>query len=254
MQLKHILDLGLPGKDLRDRSLSAFSEILNAVAPPISEHEVLRVSLSHDMHGYDGVESIVYQALAKVMEQVEGGDLLVNKGNATSIKTGGSGRRDMNFVDGLETATKLAKAAIDDIAGQIPTSSDIADQSGKNPTTTTYLFMRIQPFVSKLNSAAIDMQPVQPTSSSDYVQFYVLLYEPSHGLTHQTVAQAVPQIWVEAWDSNEWVEDLIVESLRLATQVVGQEYILSRMGPSAKTMKPNASTLASNDIPLHEKA
>jgi hypothetical protein len=42
------------------------NEILNAVAPPISEHEVLRVSLSHDMEGYDGVESIIYQALAKV--------------------------------------------------------------------------------------------------------------------------------------------------------------------------------------------
>jgi hypothetical protein len=55
------------GKDIRDRSLSAFNEIINAVAPPISEHEVLRVSLTHDMQGYDGVESIIYQALAKVI-------------------------------------------------------------------------------------------------------------------------------------------------------------------------------------------
>jgi hypothetical protein len=98
------------------------------VAPPISEHEVLRVSLSHDMHGYDGVESIVYQALAKVsrlqrcfcvnnqvfqvMEQVEGGDLVVNKGNMTTMKVDGTAKRDMNFVEGLETATKLARVKI----------------------------------------------------------------------------------------------------------------------------------------------
>jgi len=227
--------------------MSAFSEILNAVAPPISEHEVLRVSLSHDMHGYDGVESIVYQALAKVMEQVEGGDLVVNKGNTMAIKGSENGKRDMNFVEGLETAAKLAKAAIDDLVGEMPNQSDNTDSTGKNPTTTTHLFMRIQPFVSKLPSMTTLTQNEPSSSSGDHVQFYVLLYEPSHSLTHHTVAQAVPQVWVEAWDSNEWVEDLIVESLRLATQVVGQEYILSRMGPSTKTTKPNASTLASSE-------
>lgn len=42
------------------------NEILNVVAPPISEHEVIQVWLSHDMEGYDGVESVVYRALARV--------------------------------------------------------------------------------------------------------------------------------------------------------------------------------------------
>lgn len=46
--------------------LSTFTDILNVVAPPISEHEVIQVWLSHDMRGYDGVESLVYQGLAKV--------------------------------------------------------------------------------------------------------------------------------------------------------------------------------------------
>lgn len=36
------------------------------MAPPISEHEVIEVTLSHDMEGYDGVESVVYRALARV--------------------------------------------------------------------------------------------------------------------------------------------------------------------------------------------
>ena len=54
------------------------------------------------------------------MEQVEGGDLLVNKGNTTSIKTGGSGKRDMNFVEGLETATKLAKVIFTTTCNALP--------------------------------------------------------------------------------------------------------------------------------------
>jgi hypothetical protein len=42
------------------------TDLLNAVAPPIAEHEVIQVWLSHDMVGYEGVESLVYRALAKV--------------------------------------------------------------------------------------------------------------------------------------------------------------------------------------------
>lgn len=55
-----------PGKDLKRVGLSTFNDILNAVAPPISEHEVIQVWLSHDMQGLEGVESLVYSALARV--------------------------------------------------------------------------------------------------------------------------------------------------------------------------------------------
>ena len=55
-----------PGMDLRRVGLSTFNEILNAVAPPISEHEVIQVWLSHDMQGLDGVETLVYSALTRV--------------------------------------------------------------------------------------------------------------------------------------------------------------------------------------------
>ena len=57
---------GRLGKDLRRVGLSTFNDILNAVAPPISEHEVIQVWLSHDMQGLDGVETLVYSALTRV--------------------------------------------------------------------------------------------------------------------------------------------------------------------------------------------
>lgn len=54
---------------IRESGTKAFSDILNAVAPPIAEHTVVQVYLSHDMLGYEGVETLVYRALAKVRTQ-----------------------------------------------------------------------------------------------------------------------------------------------------------------------------------------
>jgi hypothetical protein len=51
--------------------LSTLTDILNVVAPPISEHEVIKVLLSHDMLGYEGVESLVYRALARVCDFIK---------------------------------------------------------------------------------------------------------------------------------------------------------------------------------------
>lgn len=54
------------GKELKSTTLKSLTDLLNAVAPPIAEHEVIQVSLSHDMKGYDGVETLVYRGLSKV--------------------------------------------------------------------------------------------------------------------------------------------------------------------------------------------
>lgn len=56
----------MAGQDFKRVGLSTLTDILNVVAPPISEHEVIQVWLSHDMKGYEGIESLVYRALARV--------------------------------------------------------------------------------------------------------------------------------------------------------------------------------------------
>ena len=56
------------GKDFRTVGISTLTDILNAVAPPIAEHEVIQVWLSHDMEGYEGVESLVYKGLTRVSD------------------------------------------------------------------------------------------------------------------------------------------------------------------------------------------
>jgi len=54
------------GQDFKRVGLSTLTDILNVVAPPISEHEVIKVWLTHDMQGYEGIETISYRALSRV--------------------------------------------------------------------------------------------------------------------------------------------------------------------------------------------
>ena len=60
------VDVEKLSRDLKATGLKTFNDIVNAVAPPIAEHEVIEVWLSHDMLGYEGVETLVYRAMAKV--------------------------------------------------------------------------------------------------------------------------------------------------------------------------------------------
>ena len=46
---------------------------------------------------------------SQILEQVEGGDLVVNRGNESRPKEGASDRRDLNIVDGYEAALKLSQ-------------------------------------------------------------------------------------------------------------------------------------------------
>lgn len=73
--------------ELVTRGQSALTEIINTVAPPISEHEVLQVWFSHDMKGYDGVENVVYSAIESVSTRIPGERLMLtpHADHATNI-------------------------------------------------------------------------------------------------------------------------------------------------------------------------
>jgi hypothetical protein len=60
------LDIEKLRKDITDTGFKALKDVMDAVAPPIAQHEVIQVNLSHDMVGYEGVETLVYRSLAKV--------------------------------------------------------------------------------------------------------------------------------------------------------------------------------------------
>ncbi|KAI5124446.1 hypothetical protein M0805_008330 [Coniferiporia weirii] len=216
------------GNDLRTVGYSTLTDILNAVAPPISEHEVIQVWSSHDMEGYEGVESLVYKALAKIMEQIEGGDLVVNKGYESKPREKGS-QRNLNAVEGLETAFRLAEANIEELIKTSPKAEQTPVASSQVPTTYSSVYLRIQPFFTTLPMPGSVSSPKAPEKIT-HLQFILYLADPDHQLTHSTVTQAVPMAWMDHLDTQDWVEDVVVEVLRTGVETIGQEYIVERMG------------------------
>jgi hypothetical protein len=84
---------------------------LDNVAPPITEHEVVEIWISHDIAGYVGLEPLVFQSFSKMMEQTDGGDVVIRKGRSTGQRDGEYGSWDMNFCDDIIQATKLCKVS-----------------------------------------------------------------------------------------------------------------------------------------------
>ncbi|KAG5639298.1 hypothetical protein H0H81_004500 [Sphagnurus paluster] len=211
------------GQDFKRVGLSTLTDILNVVAPPISEHEVIQVWLSHEMQGYDGVESLVYRALARIMEQVEGGDLVVNRGDESRPKVTGS-ERNFNPVEGYDAAYKLAQADIEELIKNNDKNTASKPSSGQTPTTYSHVYLRVQPYFIVYD------KPDSEEAQNRHLQFLLLLSDPEHQLTHTTITQAVPGKWLDLWDEFEWVEDLVAESLKVGVEVLGQEYLVARMG------------------------
>lgn len=181
------------------------------------------------------------------MEQVEGGDLIINRGDESRPKeTGSDPSRDINAVEGYEAAFKLAQANLEELIKNNlePTPEQVS--AIHSPTTYSQVYLRVQPF---LNSY---MLPT-PTDSSapttqTHLQFILHLRDPAHQLVHTTITQAIPGQWLEIWDDYDWVEDLVAEALRVGVEVVGQEYVVARMGWGLKEKgkgKENARSEAS---------
>lgn len=72
-------------------------------------------------------------------------------------------------------------------------------------------------------------------SSSQQLQFLLQLRDPVHALDMSTTTQAMPVRWMELWDTHEWVEDQLAEALRLGVEMLGQEYVVQRMGWDSAT-------------------
>ncbi len=106
----------------------------------------------------------------------------------------------------------------------------------QNPTTYSYVFHRIQPYTTTTSIPQVDSADEPLTESS--VQFLLYLSDPSHRVLHTTVTQAVPGRWLGLWDDYDWVEDLVIEAIRVGVEVIGQEYIVSRMSWDKKK-EPN---------------
>ncbi|PWN51544.1 hypothetical protein IE53DRAFT_386080 [Violaceomyces palustris] len=253
------------GEDLGKVGKRGWNEILNAVAPPIAAHEVIQVTLSHDMVGYDGIEEVTFRVLSKVMEQVDNQteqQLIVNKApdetSASRPKQVKGQERDLNWVEGFQQASKLAEVNLEEVMK----NSDVAKKNkggtsgagagsgvgggGANsvtlPITTCPIFVRIQPCLAALpwvtagtttGSGAVGAgagEAGEKGKDEKHLFFLIMLKDPSHGLSHTTMSQALPSTWLDVpFEENLWVEDAMVDILSGALNVIGQDYVQGRM-------------------------
>ncbi|KAF9358613.1 hypothetical protein BGX26_001305 [Mortierella sp. AD094] len=235
-------NIGKIGNDLKSLTLSSMTTVLDVIAPPIAEHEVVEIWLAHDMVGYVGVESLVYRAFSKVMEQTEGGDVIVHQGDGTSTENIAPENRQLNACEGYDQAIKLAKANVEHL---IKTHYDSEKYQGgsveaaRNPNTHAShcpVFMAIQPCRVPRHGHNASLKAAETEGSSVtmekdvFISFVLVLSDPTHKLEFESSSQSMPAQWLLIpYEENEWVEDRMVDCIKLAVGVIAQDYVWTRM-------------------------
>lgn len=167
------------GDGLASRALPTLSNIMNTLAPPISQHERLLIHITHDLVGYPSLDPLIYGVFNRVMAQVEGGDLMVvQRGHENSIKSPSNEKsgfftgshstagwrdgpwwrdvgspRDLGLIKGLTEGTKLCRASAEGYSTEYFSSSGgidgarqraIEPVSESNPVRSSDLFLAVQ--------------------------------------------------------------------------------------------------------------
>ncbi|KAF8462572.1 maintenance of telomere capping protein 1, partial [Kalaharituber pfeilii] len=225
------------GGELRSRALPTLSNLLHTIAPPIASHEQLRIHITHDIANYPSIDTIVYGVFDRVMQQVEGGDLLVvQRGRESkprsSLGSGwasgpwykGSEPRALNpCFGGIEEGCKLARAAAESYAHEFLQKQQDSDRqplNPQNPTRKSDIFLAIQPTTHPAPSYLLPSPPTaEPSQISDpdetpdqLTTFALHLLDPIHQISFSTISQSVPAKWLE-WIDSPYVPDDIAEIL-----------------------------------------
>ncbi|KAG2180942.1 hypothetical protein INT43_008522 [Umbelopsis isabellina] len=222
------------GQSLRTLTTETLTTILDNVAPPISEHEVVQIWISHDIAGYVGLEPLVFQAFSKMMEQTDGGDVVIRKGRSTGQRAGEYGAWDMNFCDDITQATKLCKANIEYLnkthtrSPEIQTAYDPA--SGAHPIKICPIYLAIQ---------AVQHSTV---FNVPHLQFVVLLSDPKHQLNFESYSQNIPMSWLQIPEQdNFWVQQKLEDCLEMCVSTIAQDYVQTRMHEAIQAINSAAA-------------
>ncbi|KAF8451639.1 maintenance of telomere capping protein 1 [Terfezia claveryi] len=218
--------------ELRSRALPTLSSFLHQIAPPIASHEQLRIHVTHDIRNYPSIDTIVYGVFDRVMQQVEGGDLVViQKGKESKPRSSLAGgvtgwasgpwykSSETRCINPLTTGTiedgvKIARVAAEGYALEYTSSPTyIADQgfsNPNNPTRKSDIFLSIQPIAYSAPEYLIPPPPPatpnNPITGEDedieaLITFALHLYDPTHAIAYSTVSQSIPSRWFNWIDS-----------------------------------------------------
>jgi hypothetical protein len=216
--------------------MPAFTNILHTLAPPIGSHERLLIHITHDLVGYPSLDPMVHDVFARVMAQVEGGDLLViQRGQENTSRRGGEGAgwrdgpwwrqvdspRDMGIVKGLHESTKLCRANAEGYANEYFASTGGIEEarirategvSESNPVRTSDLFLSVQAIAVDADTSLFarttaaekekEASAVKDQDEADeLVCFAVFILDPVHEIEYSTVSQTIPARWIHWLDA-----------------------------------------------------
>lgn len=244
------------GDDLTKVGKRGWTEVINAVAPPIAAHEVIVLTLSHDMTGFDGVPDVVFKVLSRVMEsqvRQQGLDqqLIVNQAKDGGARVGETtsqegDERDMKPANGFAEGWKTAQSSLAQLIGAHEPEAPKVSSSVNVPVTNSPVFLRIQPVLAPLpGDGASTPSSSASSSSQQQVYFLVLLQDPTHGLSHRTCSQAMPHAWLSLpFDENPWIEQAMVDSLENALAIVAQDYINGRQSGRSVSVEQEGQAAA----------
>ncbi|KAF9305895.1 hypothetical protein BGZ74_008458 [Mortierella antarctica] len=245
-------NIGKIGSDLK----SLTSTVLDAIALPITEHEVVEIWLAHDMVGYVGLEALVNRSFAKVMEQTAASEVVVHKGDGTHSEDVDPEDRQLNACDGYEQAVKLAKANIEHLVKTHynPEKQQREPPEVKTGTSTIVfpVFMAIQPCrVPRPSIQQHQQQQGVIVQDKDLYFCYVIqLFDPAHQIELESYSQSMPAHWLLIpYEENEWVEERMAGCIRLAVAALAEDYVWIRTmaGRSLST-----ATLREKSIHVHQ--
>lgn len=226
------------GDELRQRAIPTFANILHTLAPPIGSHERLLIHITHDLVGYPSLDPLIHATFARVMSQVEGGDLLVvQRGHESSSRRSADGSagwqdgpwwrqvdapRELGLVKGLVEGTKLCRAGAEGYASEYYAANGGLDAaklrateavSESNPVRTSDLFLSVQAVTVDSDAAlfaASSSSSTAPAEGSadkedqsleELVCFAVYILDPIHEIEFSTVSQPIPAKWARWLDA-----------------------------------------------------
>ncbi|EFW17185.1 conserved hypothetical protein [Coccidioides posadasii str. Silveira] len=173
------------GGELKTLALPTFTSFIHTLAPPISSHERLQIHITHDLRGYPSLDSLIYNVFARVMAQVEGGDLLVvqrgqESGPRRGPESGASLKptagwndgpwwryvspkqpRSISAIKGAVVATKLARASAEAYANEFYAARGGVEEAARqaseilsesNPVRNSDIFLSIQALSQPVSS------------------------------------------------------------------------------------------------------
>ena len=218
--------------------MPTFANILHTLAPPISSHERLHIHTTHDLSGYPTLDPLIHSVFARVMSQVEGGDLVVmhrgadGPGRPRSASEPPAWRdgpwwraatppRDMGVVKGLVEGTKLCRANAEGFAaeyfaarGGIEGARKRATEplSEENPVRTSDLFLAVQAVGMAADDALFargtaaekeraDAVVAEQAPGDELVAFAVFILDPVHEIEFPALSQAFPARWARWLDA-----------------------------------------------------